>query len=217
MSKFVMEPIEPPLLLSEQQISDYLIREVLRHHKETLLLKEINILLGATRIDHLMVGKTLHGIEIKSDLDDLQRLKRQVAQYLRVVEFLTIVATPQNVMRISRILPDQVGLMLVYHKHKEEKLCHLPIRVARVNTGRDPQSLVQLLWKNEVIAILRQIGCEDQVLTGMPRQQLWQQLAELVSIEKLSGLVIERLKQRYQHHHHRLKTDIAHRDDILFL
>ncbi|MDF2380375.1 sce7726 family protein [Nostoc ellipsosporum NOK] len=198
MSIFSMGSVPPPLLLSEQQISQYLQQQIIQSYDRRLLLSEVNILQGATRIDHLVVSTTLHGIEIKSDLDDLQRLKRQIAQYLQVVEYLTIVATPQHLLRISRMLPDQVGLLLVYCRG--ERLHHLPIRESKANNGREPLSIAQLLWKKELIVTLREMGYQDRGLTTLSREQLWRQLATEVNLQRLNGLVAQRLRQRYGGH-----------------
>jgi hypothetical protein len=181
--------------LSEKQISEYLVRQFRATDSCTSVLTEVNIKQGTTRIDQLILDQhTMHGIEIKSDGDKLTRLKRQIRQYLQVVDFLTIVGTPGNIMRIYPALPANVGLLMVYST--TDGLHHVTIRTASLNLRRCPLSIAQLLWKNETIDTLRHLGDTASTVTET-RQQLWQRLSRHSDHDTLSQQVVKHLRNRY--------------------
>src|SRR5690349_11086244 len=68
-------------------LSDAVIRTALKaqlladHDKDTVLLEELGLSRGHVRVDIALVNGRLHGYEIKSDLDSLRRLSRQVELY----------------------------------------------------------------------------------------------------------------------------------------
>lgn len=50
-------------------------------HAERLVVEELGLFHGASRVDLAVVGRSLHGYEIKSDRDSLDRLEQQAADY----------------------------------------------------------------------------------------------------------------------------------------
>ncbi|PZR24018.1 MAG: hypothetical protein DI535_22740 [Citrobacter freundii] len=195
MNQLLTQPPHHGIALSEKQISQYLIEEFRKTDPNAIILTEVNIQQGTTRIDQLVLDQhILSGIEIKSDLDNLSRLKRQIRQYLQVVDFLTIVGTPNNIIRISSVLPANVGLLMVYRNLA--RLQHIIIRPASLNQQRCRLSLVQLLWKNEIIDTLRALGHTGSMISNS-RQQLWQRLANHCNSNELSQAVVRQLRKRY--------------------
>ena len=68
-------------------------------------------------------------------------------------------------------------------------------RSPKPNPDVDPSVQVQLLWRDEALAILRTHRLE-RGLAGKPRRHLWQRLVEAFGPEQVSALVRETLKAR---------------------
>ncbi|WP_300554835.1 sce7726 family protein, partial [Desulfovibrio sp.] len=57
-----------------------------------LILDELGVCSGASRVDVAVINGALHGYEIKSDQDTLDRLPQQILSYSRVLDRVTLVA-----------------------------------------------------------------------------------------------------------------------------
>src|ERR1700752_2733932 len=58
---------------------------------DTVVIDELGICCGVVRIDLAVVNGTLHGYEIKSDIDSLRRLALQIELYSKVLDRATLV------------------------------------------------------------------------------------------------------------------------------
>lgn len=160
----------------------------------TVVLDEFGILEGRNRVDVAVINGALHAFEIKSDRDTLARLDRQAHAYARVFDYVTVVATDRHIAALATLLPGWWGLSEARHVH-----AHVVIRRVRRpkrNPGVEPNALVQLLWRDEALRILVELGAA-RGLSGKPRRVVWQRLVEtLDSIELLSLYVRETIKTR---------------------
>ncbi len=81
------------------------------------------LLLGGVRIDELPTGTTradvvhitehfMHGYEVKSDGDTLQRVANQLRCYGEVYDFVTFVVTEKHLAKLLPLLPAWVGVLV---------------------------------------------------------------------------------------------------------
>jgi hypothetical protein len=150
---------------------------------------EMALSLGAARIDLAVVDDALFGYEVKGRRDTLDRLPRQAEAFGQVFERLTLVTTEGHLRRAAAIIPDWWGIDLV--DDREPTLT--PVRPAGANPDLRPEALVRLLWRDEVVSLLRKAGHSD---TRQPRRMLWQRLVETMDGAGLSRVVCETLRQR---------------------
>lgn len=73
--------------------------------------------------------------------------------------------------------------------------CLSTVREADRNPSIDPLALAQLLWRDEVLALLEARGAGHGV-RSRPRDVLWTRLATMTPLDELRGLVRETLKRR---------------------
>ena len=81
-------------------IKDIDIRQVLlkklsaeyRYDPDTIIIEELGLCQGEARIDLALVNGFIHGYEIKSERDTLERLPSQIEIYCRTLDTVTIVA-----------------------------------------------------------------------------------------------------------------------------
>ncbi len=166
------------------------------HHRDpdTLVVDELGLRHGASRVDIAVVNGYLHGFEIKSDADTLQRLPRQASDYNAVLDRVTLVIGERHVARTIDQAPDWWGIH-VATKGQRGAIHFQRIRRPRLNREVDPSAVAQLLWRTEVSSVLASRGAPDQLLRK-PRKVLYCYLAEIVGLDELRGIVREQLKSR---------------------
>src|SRR4029077_11388986 len=104
------------------------------------------------RIDIAVINGHLHGYEIKSASDTLQRLPSQLVAYSKVFDYLTIVTELKYYQRILDIIPAWVGVSVCSDKNDEEEF--KTIKPCELNQTKDSFYIAKLLWRDELIEIL---------------------------------------------------------------
>lgn len=185
----------------EQKLSDRDIRVAAHRHllphahncSDTLVIEELGLSHGAVRIDIAVINGHIQAFEIKADLDSLVRLPRQVAAYGLVADAATLVATDRHLEKAKTLLPDWWGIVrasadasgVIFERQRAEQ----------ANPGSDPLTQSRLLWRPEVVEILRLRGADAKLLRA-PRNVLYAKLVELTSPGELSEMVRTTLKTR---------------------
>jgi hypothetical protein len=147
------------------------------------------------RADVATVGETFDGFELKSARDTLSRLPRQVGAYSRVFDRCTLVAAERHAR--AAWVPDWWGLIVVDRAGRLDA-----VRPAKPNPGPlDPETLVRLLWKDDVAAALARLGLiTGQQLKVWSRATMWERLLAGVDLDTLRGCVrralIDRARER---------------------
>lgn len=173
------------------------------HHKllkeshldpECLVIDEFSISLGASRADIAVVNGVLHGYELKSEFDSLERLPLQIKHYSAVMDKVTLVVAEKHLDGALKLIPDWWGVktvsvgpkgaILIKHKRGE-----------RLNRNFDSLMLAQLLWKDECIDVLERWGC-SKGFKSKPRYELWNVVADTLSASDLRFEVRTALKKR---------------------
>lgn len=175
--------------------NDPAIRAVLRADLATrfpgaVVLDELGLDYGASRVDVAVVDDTgLHGFEIKSPVDKLDRLPRQVAGYGRVLDTVTLVAAADHMAGAERLVPAWWGLWVVDGQGFKEA------RQAGSNPAPDPVAIAKLLWREEAEALVRR-GARPAGLSRMTKAALQEVLVARHALPDLRGLVREALRAR---------------------
>lgn len=173
-------------LNDETAIRCALKRRYLRHHRgrdDVLMIDELGLLHAQSRIDLAVFNGHLHGYEIKSAVDTLDRLPRQLAIYREALQKLTLVVATRHVTAAAAFVPDWCGLIEVVEGPRGG-ITLAPLRRARVNPDLNPVVLAHLLWRSEAQDLLRRRGASNAELKA-PRKQLYQALTEEMSTREL--------------------------------
>jgi len=118
----------------------------------TIIINEMDVLFGVSRIDIAVINGKFHGFEIKSERDNLERLPSQVKSYNKVFDTVTIVVSENHVSDAMKIIPEWWGIYCVSIKDNYPKL--IEKREVKDNGDTDLLSLTQLLWRDELIELL---------------------------------------------------------------
>lgn len=185
----LMEQVQQP---RDREIRSHLLRSIERPLASRIV-EEMGVLSGEIRVDVALVSTTLEGFEIKSDHDSLIRLPRQTAAYCRVFDRLTLVASKTHLSKALDIVPEWWGLWAI--EVGSETFDFRQIRPAELNPSVDLAAVVQLLWKDEAVALLRK-WCTATGVAKWTRRKLWHQVLESVPASEIKRAVTFILTQR---------------------
>lgn len=160
---------------------------------DTLIVEEMALYGGCIRADLAVLNGVSHGYEIKSDLDTLDRLPRQVGGYGAVFERATLVVGKSHLRDARRLVPPWWGV--VQASRGPDGLLLRRTRQARPNPTADPYAIATLLWRSEAIDILRSLGLDTGV-RSKPMPDLMARLAQALTPHHLWQLVREALRAR---------------------
>jgi hypothetical protein len=160
---------------------------------DCVLIEELGIEHGSSRIDIAAIGSLVHGFEIKAGRDSLARLQHQITHYDMLVDLAYLVVADNHLESAKLILPDHWGLIVAMSA--SEGIEFSVERYARRNVNRVPESLARLLWRDEALATLVSLGL-DRGIRRKPARTLHSRLAAAVDLDILSALVLDRIRQR---------------------
>lgn len=162
----------------------------------SIIVDELRISWGDTRVDIAVVNCSLHGFEIKSDRDTLERLPRQVELYNKIFDSVTLVCSERWVPKSKDKIPEWWGILVPYDKtHNQDSILFYEERAPQPNPNVDLRSVVELTWKEEALGILAKYG-KDRGVRSKPRWDIWDRMVEVIDPEDLKYHVRECLKSR---------------------
>jgi len=159
----------------------------------SVFIEELGFCRGQVRIDLAVVNGRLHGYEIKSDRDTLERLDRQLEIYNRVLDRATLVVGQRHLDAAQDLLPEWWGLLRIDAGPHGPRFT--TIRRGHRNSYRHPRTLVELLWRDEALALLARRNAARGV-KSKPRFAVWDRLCEHFDVEEIAAEVRKCLKAR---------------------
>lgn len=119
---------------------------------DTVIINELDVCAGVSRVDIAVINGKIHGYEIKSKQDNLERLSSQAESYNCVFDTMTIVTYKSHLEKIKSIVPKWWGIMCI--DEKNDKIILKNIRKPKENSNVNIQNVAMLLWKDEMIDLL---------------------------------------------------------------
>ncbi|MCK4123781.1 MULTISPECIES: sce7726 family protein [Ralstonia solanacearum species complex] len=181
----------------DRDVRDAVLRKVLADHladPRVLVVEELGLQHGSCRIDIAVVNGFLHGYELKSDSDTLERLPAQVEAYSYALDRATLVVGGNHLEAAEALLPSWWGIK-VARNGKRGGVVIETHRAVGMNPCVSPYHLAHLLWRPEVAEILSARGVEGRQLRGN-RRELYKLAADLIPLNELRLFVRESLKHR---------------------
>ena len=171
--------------------------QLLRHFHQDCsarVIDELGLLHGKARIDIAIINGNLHGIEIKSARDDLSRLCSQVKIYNLVFNKVTLVLAERFLNDATEIVPSWWRIITVTQGPRGGIYLNRA-RLGKSNLRIDLHSMVMLLWRDEVIDLLKAEGITGTSL-HKPRSALYSKLVGAMDHKTLHEKVCTTLKHR---------------------
>lgn len=181
-------------LLNDSRVRELLLAELNEKYAnctDTRIINELGLDFGAARVDVAVVNGIMHGYEIKSDLDTLYRLPRQLEYYNRAFERMTIVVSRKYLDEVKEIVPDWWGIKTI----SRDKKRLINIRKGRKVCHQDPSLIIKLLWKKELEGLVDFLGLPKD-LKKVRKKQLLKILMEEADFKIIRMYVYSILKKR---------------------
>jgi hypothetical protein len=157
--------------------------------KKVRIFEELGVKNGHGRIDIAVINGIIHGYEIKSDQDTLQRLPEQIKLFSSVFDKMTLVVGKTHLYNAIKIIPDWWGIVTAKN-NENNSIRFNTIREPGVNNNQSKVSVAQLLWKQEAIKILEEIN-EATGLYSKPRNIIYETISKKISKKVLNKKVRE--------------------------
>jgi hypothetical protein len=193
--------------MRDRDVRAALHQKVLKEHHgqpDTLVLDELGLRHGQCRVDVVVVNGFLHGFEIKSDADTLDRLPGQISIYNEVLDRATLVVGERHLAKATQLLPSWWGIKVAIEGARHG----IEFKTARSFDGNpsvNPVALVELLWRPEIIEILKEMGVPAATLRK-PRNILYRLLAAEMELSDLRTIIRRQLKVREKWRGHRARA-----------
>jgi hypothetical protein len=159
----------------------------------TIVVDELDVLFGASRIDIAVINGKINGFEIKSERDNLERLTSQIEFYNKIFDTMTVVVGEKHLSQITNIIPEWWGLYYVYNDNNDLRL--IRERDVKLNKNIDILSLAQLLWREELIELLN-INKITKGTKSKKRYALCKLVVDSIEEKDIKHFVRKKLKSR---------------------
>ena len=158
---------------------------------DTVVIDEMGIRQGKTRIDVAVINGQLHGYEIKSERDNLRRLTTQATTYGMVFDRMTLVCGDRHLLGATEIVP--VWWEILKFEYVEGCLAFQRVREGMSNPRKNARALAEFLWLKDAMAL---VGLRNSLrgLRGRPKAVFWGKVCELFSTEEIADAVRTHLK-----------------------
>lgn len=166
----------------------------LRARPDTLVIDELGLAHAKSRIDVAVINGCIHGYEIKSAKDTLDRFDTQIEIYRQTLQKLTIVAAPKHVDSIMTHAPEWCGV-LIAAQGPRGGITFRVLRSAVANPDIDPVMMAHLLWRDEVIELLDGAGFAAKDLRW-PRKKLYEMLCDAMTLPEITASIRNFMMQR---------------------
>jgi len=139
-------------LLNDVLVLHYRGEEILKYKLAERHLKQRNIIgafemkVNNSRVDFLAVNGVSTSYEIKSELDNLSKVSKQMTDYMLAFEYNYLVIDEKHVEKAKNLMPKSFGLWC----YKNGK--YRTLQKAKLNKKIDPEMQLRLLTKKELIA-----------------------------------------------------------------
>lgn len=122
------------------------IKQVLMKGKTHVTIFELPV--GSSRADLCKINGTSVAYEIKTDLDNFNRLEKQIEDYYKIFEEVYIICSETNVSNILTVIPETCGLYS-YKQTNSGRYIFKSQRTAKKNLKLDINKQLQIVRKSE--------------------------------------------------------------------
>ncbi len=160
----------------------------------TIVIDELGLAHSKSRVDVAVINGCIHGYEIKSAKDNLDRLALQIDTYRQTLQKLTLVVAPKHMEGIVAQAPEWCGVIAA-KQGPRGGVSFQVFRNAATNPEINPFMMAHLLWRDEVIKLLNQAGYAPKDLRR-PRKQLYEMLCEAMTLPEITASIRSFMVQR---------------------
>lgn len=171
---------------NEITIKSNFINNVIQKKQEHVTIFELNA--GSSRVDLCKVNGNSVAYEIKTDLDNLNRLNKQLNDYLKAFEEVYVICSSNKLYKILEIIPTECGIY-VYSCNKLNEFKFKRIKKALKSKKIDSKKQLSLLTIKQLNNLLK--------VETINRMDLENKIMNTYSKRKINNLFKEQLKIKY--------------------
>ncbi len=161
--------------------------------KTSLLLTEFRV--ESSKADIVIFNGTSHAYEIKTELDNIERLEKQIKDYKKAFEYVNIVSVESKINEIVNLIDDTVGIIILTKQYTFKT-----IRKAKSGLKfLDKEALFNILRKNEYLKIIQKYYKATPDVPNTKINFACKSLFKQLSIEDIHREVLKTLKDRNSH------------------
>ena len=180
--------------MDDPEIRQALIRYLKQHAAGSpKIISEMAVCGGLARVDVAVISELLCGFEIKSDVDTLYRLPQQVECYNKTFDEVTAVVGEKYAEIIQEHIPPWWGIYKAQRTSGGEVEI-VKVRDAQQNKNVDSMALLELLWRCELLNLLRSENVKG--FSNKNRRIIRKMAVENISDVKIKQFVVTALLQR---------------------
>lgn len=183
---------------NDKIIRSALIHELKEHNRfkeHTRVIPELTLPNESVRVDVAVVNGIMHGYELKSDRDTLERLNSQILAYSAVFDKVTLVVGKKHIIEALGLVPEWWGITIAKSMEALSHAILIPVREASNNPEPNLEAIVNLLWKDEALECLLKIG-KANGLKSKPKDTICKALIEHTDPIDLKAIVRDTLINR---------------------
>lgn len=155
--------------------------------QDSIVIDELGVSHGRNRIDIAVLNGCIHGYEIKSSKDNLDRFADQFQTYRKCFEKLSIVVAPNHIDEILYMVPLWCGVVLA-EKGPRGGIHFTTTQKPKKNPDTEVVAMAHFLWKKETVDLLIKLGADESELKG-PKRNLYDRLSHLITTSELSNWI----------------------------
>lgn len=127
-------------------IKSSFIKQVLMNGKKHVTIFELPV--GSSRADLCKINGESIAYEIKTDLDNFARLRKQINDYHKIFEKVFIICSETNVENILKLIPEKCGIYC-YKQNRQKNYKFTLVREASFGNEISPLDQLKLFRKSE--------------------------------------------------------------------
>lgn len=176
----VLEPYKKTIvghkIVNQIVMSRYFGEKKIKYHFATKYLNRVDEIsvfemnVGSSRLDFARVNGHSYAYEIKTELDSLDKLEKQINDYSKVFEYVSVITHMTHYNKVKAMVPEFVGIW-TYDFQKSG--CKFQPRKKRLkNNGIDVMAQIAVLTSKELEVIIKEEGISDIPPNRIGRERL---------------------------------------------
>ncbi|MDN4617685.1 sce7726 family protein [Paenibacillus sp. PsM32] len=178
------------LYFGEKKVKYHLSQKYL-HRKGEVSMFELN--LGSSRLDYARINGHSYAYEIKTELDSLDKLEKQISDYSKAFEYVQVVCHPYHYKKVKENVPSFCGIV-TYNDCKTDLPFSFKQKRLR-NPNIDASFQLSTLTAKELDKILKE---ENLNIDSLDRQSKQELISLSLSSAKINHHFKEKIKARFQ-------------------
>jgi len=169
--------------------------EQFQKKSDTIIVDEFGLNHGEARVDIAVINGVIHGYELKSDIDSLYRLPDQMLVYNSILDKVTLIVGRKHLYEAIKLVPDWWGITIAKPTNSIGGIEFHEIRSSNYNPIQDSVAIAKLLWRDEALNILEDLG-QAKSMKSKPRSQIYEKLVSILDQKDLKNKVRKYISSR---------------------